>query len=686
MTLTRNIKERLDVAWYNIITHDLDVPKETMDALDDLRKTYNRLIQIEDAKELKRKKKEYRVEDADISEEEMAGYKKKLEKTYAVLNSSIGNYTIKDLTAWELCNRNFDLRRLDDDLKSYCREQDISYSVDDKPITSIQGRFEQSKKENGEQWKRISKAYRVMEERLAGIAENPDLSEENKAEINNWKNTFHELSAAEDVNPDTLKRVSAQGKLDAFFKRSAGNGKTILDLMQEKSGDDRAKQKDFDKALRDIKDFHKINIDNKEITYSAIDCIDSINARKNFVKVENGNVKYDTHGLALIIATRQLANAVKGNADNLKKTQLSTRSILERADELRNEPVYQEFIKSLEADENAMKKAINAACSGHGGNLEKQFKEFLQKQPAGMMPNKPIFARYMPTVKERIKYLQNQMAQGGDSVKTMAEIITLRNLAHVNKNNTKALRNTVPVDERNTLQGSVQCMSENLKFKTVAAKQEIKDLIVMGHGGEAMRTQQRLLLEEAGFDYKYPILVDEFGDLPIQGRHIQLMQLGTIEGRMDVVRLKADRLKDKIKNAENAFLPEKEKEVKNEFKQIMKEYLVLDNMLNENIPPYMGKDLNFLEKGNIKDAHMLNGRKDIDWNKYNGLMKDNRKTYTLKLLNKDFTVKEIKECMDKMAHEKSYDFMQSMARKHPDIVKPDAAQKNTKKKTNNNSL
>ena len=46
--------------------------------------------------------------------------------------------------------------------------------------------------------------------------------------------------------------------------------------------------------------------------------------------------------------------------------------------------------------------------SGHGGDLEKSFKDHLKKLPAGELKNDPALRRYMPTAKERIEELQKQ--------------------------------------------------------------------------------------------------------------------------------------------------------------------------------------------------------------------------------------------------------------------------------------
>ncbi len=67
---------------------------------------------------------------------------------------------------------------------------------------------------------------------------------------------------------------------------------------------------------------------------------------------------------------------------------------------------------------------------------------------------------------------------------------------------------------------------------------------------------------------------------------MQLMQLGTIEGRMNLCRLRAERLGERLDNANNAVIPDRANEIKKESKDIMKEYLVLNNLMNKNIPSY----------------------------------------------------------------------------------------------------
>ncbi len=455
------IYDRLCVAWSNIIAQDLDVQDETIEALEEIIRAYGKLREIELDRQYDKKK-------LHPTEEELEEYYKTIEKTYAVLNAPVGKGTVKDLIAYHFKELDQNKNTVDHDLTVLKRRLHTTWNKDDLPINSAHGRYVQAKRENRKQWKKMEKAYRTMEDYLTAISDDPKLSDEDKVEVAAWKKTFHDLAEGGAGSANAVKRVSAKGRFDAFLKRPVGS-KNILHRIEKKAKTSSTKKIVFCRALFSIKDFHKIKLDYKKNTCSAYEWIDSINTKDSFIMKEKGKTIYKTHSFAVILAARQLANAQKGNARNLRSTKLTCEEILARADKIKKEPVYQEFIKTLEKDENAMKKAIGAACKGHGGDFESQFMDFVKKQPAGELPNKPIFERYMPIVKERITFLQKQADKGGDRVKILAEMTALRKIARVKSETSVSLNVAIPVDKRNTLQGSIFRIIDDPTFKKVAS-------------------------------------------------------------------------------------------------------------------------------------------------------------------------------------------------------------------------
>ena len=76
--------------------------------------------------------------------------------------------------------------------------------------------------------------------------------------------------------------------------------------------------------------------------------------------------------VSLILAARQLGNAVYDQPDNIKNTRISEAELRNHAQKLRRSPEFQEYYKTVK-DLNFKKTVTH----GHGGYLEKTFEDFL---------------------------------------------------------------------------------------------------------------------------------------------------------------------------------------------------------------------------------------------------------------------------------------------------------------------
>ena len=91
--------------------------------------------------------------------------------------------------------------------------------------------------------------------------------------------------------------------------------------------------------------------------------------------------------VARIFAARQLANAVRGKRGNIDETLLSREEIDRRAERLKNNPVFKEFMEKNPPDARLVK-------DGHGGRLEMGFDAFIKAREDCQDLDAEMFGRY----------------------------------------------------------------------------------------------------------------------------------------------------------------------------------------------------------------------------------------------------------------------------------------------------
>ena len=199
---------------------------------------------------------------------------------------------------------------------------------------------------------------------------------------------------------------------------------------------------------------------------------------------------YPAADIARIFAARELSNSVRGKKSTLGES-ISDYKINKRAAEIMENKSFKDFAAKLSKGENLSKvEAIFKKTHSHGGELDDMFRDYLTKRPAGELENDPKLKRWMPTVKQRVEFLQSEAAKVQKENKTpykeAAEILLLRQAAEV-KRGGKGLEANVPViGEKGvtSLQASVKNYTNDAKFKTAFDQPDVKKYILSGHGGE----------------------------------------------------------------------------------------------------------------------------------------------------------------------------------------------------------
>ena len=205
-----------------------------------------------------------------------------------------------------------------------------------------------------------------------------------------------------------------------------------------------------------------------------------------------GNVPdYPASYIARIMAARELSNSVRGKKSTLNQQIDDPAKITRRAAEIMANKSFKDFAAKLSKGENLTKvEAIFKKTHSHGGELDDLFRDYLTKRPAGELENDPNLKRWMPTVKQRVEFLQKEAAKTQKENKTpykeAAEILLLRQAADV-KRGGKGLEANVPVAGDKgvkSLSEAVQKYAGSDDFQAAFNKPDVKKYILAGHGGE----------------------------------------------------------------------------------------------------------------------------------------------------------------------------------------------------------
>ena len=354
---------------------------------------------------------------------------------------------------------------------------------------------------------------------------------------------------------------------------------------------------------------------------------------KRQAAAESKKEDYPAAYYAKIMAARMLANSKRGKAKRLKETQLTEEQIEAKAKELAENELFGRFIQSLRDNGQKRAKAEAAVGAGHCGGLDDMFKEFLLKLPAGELKNEKLLNRYMPTAKDRIEELQQQVELKRKKninacQKEAAEITVLRNLAHAERYTKSSLAKKIPTKPESTLDGQTKTLAESSLFTdTLGAlgDREMRNLVREGHGGA--------LVDELRLRNK--------ASLETSPEVTELLNENTVGGRLKTIRRDAEELNERLEEAEFAYDDDSPEvaELMQESKGLFAEYLALDMLSRDPVSKKI-------------DAGLL--EKNVPWSKLKSVKENPEKNPVVRALTRDLSFDDVcrsLEYMSKATHE-----------------------------------
>ncbi len=348
---------------------------------------------------------------------------------------------------------------------------------------------------------------------------------------------------------------------------------------------------------------------------------------------ESKKADYPTAYYAKIMAARMLANSKRGKAKRLKETQLTEEQIEAKAKELAENELFGRFIQSLHDNGQKRAKAEAAVGAGHCGGLDDMFKEFLLKLPAGELKNEKLLNRYMPTAKDRIEELQQQVELKQKKninacQKEAAEITVLRNLAHAERYTKSSLAKKIPTKPESTLHVQTKTLAESSLFADTLGTlgdREMRNLVREGHGGA--------LVDELRLRNKASLETNE--------EVTELLNENTVGGRLKTIRRDAEELNERLEEAEFEYDDDSPEvaELMQESKGLFAEYLALDMLSRD--PVSKKTDAGLLEK-------------NVPWSKLKSVKENPEKNPVVRALTRDLRFSDVcrsLEYMSKATHE-----------------------------------
>ena len=238
-----------------------------------------------------------------------------------------------------------------------------------------------------------------------------------------------------------------------------------------------------------------------------------------------------------IMVTRMLVNSKRNKGSSLEKD-LPVADIDIFVEQNKDNKFFKGFFDSLKNDNDKMLTAILGAqrTPGHGGKLDDMFKEYILNLPPGQLDNDTMLDRWLPTVKDRIESIQDQVKlriecmkkldsvnaklsdyqkkgkdpgnllqkkeelsnqiENVDINRAAAEILVLRNMAKANRKKKETLNIKVPTSLDTKLFDTVTELDNNGVFDELNDNSQnnrnLWALLTEGHGGafvEALRAK-----------------------------------------------------------------------------------------------------------------------------------------------------------------------------------------------------
>ena len=214
-----------------------------------------------------------------------------------------------------------------------------------------------------------------------------------------------------------------------------------------------------------------------------------IENEQNLISARNG-VPTDLQ-IARILASRQIAESVRGSRAKLDQRHVDPRELNELTMKLLDDPLFRQFMQQHQND-GALRAA--AIPPGHGGRIDDMFRGHILNLPAGELPDRPLLARYMPTAADRIKVLGQRIRamlpqpQTEALAKAAAEILAIRKAAHAHGDDAKSLSAPIPAGVKQ----QAEALAGNEAFRQLLSADGVAAL---GANGLGKRLEERLLAD-----------------------------------------------------------------------------------------------------------------------------------------------------------------------------------------------
>ena len=285
---------------------------------------------------------------------------------------------------------------------------------------------------------------------------------------------------------------------------------------------------------------------------------------------------------AKIMAVRTRTNA-KPNSPSTLSEKMTGAEIKETAKQIKETKGFQAFMQKLDRNADAKKAAMKAAATGHGGGVEKQFREFLKTQRAGDLENEEPLARYMPTARERIEFLQQEakekLSRKAAVYDEAAEILAIRNMVKAERYQKKSLNGKIPAQGVNLKEETEKINTQ--AFHRMMDDPDLKASITEGHGGE--------MVDKLRSAASKPLATEPEENLK------KALNANTVRGRIETLHGEALVLGQKLKDRLDKPLDEVTRQLLKSASQISAEYLALVYQRNRAPQKKMGENIPWAE-------------------------------------------------------------------------------------------
>ena len=254
---------------------------------------------------------------------------------------------------------------------------------------------------------------------------------------------------------------------------------------------------------------NNIDVDNHKEIFNNADLAgglndDKVNVKNYIEELQNGidsrnNMTFDD--FAKLLALRTIAdakrNSFRGNSLNKDVDRNELNNMIE---EFKNEPSVKTAFQYAKVNPKRWESLNKAFKTGHGGGIEDYYKTTLKVANFEDIPQSDTFARFRPTVKEKIEFMQDLVKNGSERLTSaVTDIIVCRNIAGAERDKKGKLDFVMSGDFIKKAVEQEKILKEHKAFNNMVRqidRKQLKDLITTGHGG-AMSELVRQASEQA---------------------------------------------------------------------------------------------------------------------------------------------------------------------------------------------